>query len=517
MRKWLPLITVCLGTFMLLIDVTIVNVALPDMAEDLHTSFGSLQWVVDAYALTLAALVLGTGSIADLVGHRRAYVAGLALFAASSFVCGIAPNAGALIAARAVQGLGAAAMFATTFALLNSNYSGRARGTAYGMWGAVAGASAAVGPIIGGLLTQGVSWRWIFFVNLPVSVLAIAFCLLVLEDAHAPVRGRVDVLGMATFTGAAASLTYGLIRANEHGWSQPATWGWLVAAPVLLAAFVVVEARTAQPMLDLALMRNRSFVGVLLAGLVLTFAAFSSFTYTSIWLQSVLGLSPIEAGLTGLPLSVAAFAVSAAIGRFLHGSRPGPIIGGGLLIIGLGGLAGGVFVHGSAGWPELIPGFFLIGIGVGLATPTLSSAAMAAVPVQRGGMAAGAVNTARQLGFAFGIAALGSVFAARAEHVLSGRGAARAGEVSRALAGGQAPVLLHRTPAAARAALDSGLHAAAVDGVQWSFLVSGIAALIAGVAVLVLVRPTSAGGAAPAAARATSGGSEPATAGTRSA
>src|SRR3954464_2769997 len=173
MRKWLPLITVCLGTFMLLIDVTIVNVALPDMAKDLETSFGSLQWVVDAYALTLAALVLGAGSIADLVGHRRAYIARVAGFALSSLACGLAPNPDALVAARAVQGLGAAAMFATTYALLNISYSGRDRGTAYGMWGAVAGAAAAVGPIIGGLLTEGVSWRWIFFVNLPISAVAI--------------------------------------------------------------------------------------------------------------------------------------------------------------------------------------------------------------------------------------------------------------------------------------------------------------------------------------------------------
>jgi EmrB/QacA subfamily drug resistance transporter len=489
MRKWLPLITVCLGTFMLLIDVTIVNVALPDMAKDLKTSFGSLQWVVDAYALILAALVLGTGSIADLVGHRRAYIAGLALFAVSSMVCGFAPNAAALVAARAVQGIGAAAMFATTFALLNSNYTGRDRGVAYGMWGAVAGASAAVGPIIGGLLTEAVSWRWIFFVNLPVSVLAITLCAIVLKDAHAPIRGRVDVLGMATFTASVATLTYGLIRANEEGWSPPASWLWLVASPVLLGAFLVVEIRSKQPMLDLALMRNRSFVGVLIAALVLTFAAFASFTYTSIWLQSVLGLSPIEAGLTGLPLSLSAFAVSASIGRFLHGTRPGPIIGGGLLFIGVGGLVGGLLVHGSATWPELVPGFLLIGIGVGMATPTLSSAAMAAVPMQRGGMAAGAVNTARQLGFALGIAALGSVFAARAEHVLNGDGVPSAAGVSRALAGGQAPVVLQAAPAGVRVALNHGLHAAAVDGVQWTFVVSGVASVLAGLLVLVLVRP----------------------------
>ncbi|HVU92221.1 MAG TPA: MFS transporter [Jatrophihabitans sp.] len=492
MRKWLPLLTVCLGTFMLLIDVTIVNVALPDMAKDLHTSFGSLQWVVDAYALTLAALVLGTGSIADLVGHRRAYVAGLALFAASSFACGIAPGSTTLVTARAVQGIGAAAMFATTFALLNSSYSGRDRGTAYGLWGAVAGGSAAVGPILGGLLTEGVSWRWIFFVNLPVSVVAIALCVRVLDDAHAPVHGRVDVLGMALFTGAAGTLTYGLIRANEHGWSPPATWLWLVASPVLLLAFLVAEARIASPMLDLALMRNRSFVGVLVAALVMTFAAFASFTYTSIWLQSVLGMSPIEAGLTGLPLSLAAFAVSAAIGRFLHGSRPGPIIGGGMLIVGVGGLVGAALVHGGATWPELVPGFLLIGIGVGLGTPTLSSAAMAAVPVQRGGMAAGAVNTARQLGFALGIAALGSVFATRARQVLTDHGVPSASGAARALAGGQRPVLLSSAPPTARGRLDAALHAAAVGGVQWTFLVSGVVGVLVGLLVLALIRPAAA-------------------------
>jgi EmrB/QacA subfamily drug resistance transporter len=490
MRKWLPLITVCLGTFMLLIDVTIVNVALPDMAGDLKTSFTSLQWVVDAYALALAALVLGSGSIADRIGHRRAYVGGLALFAAASFVCGIAPNAGALITARTVQGVGAAAMFATTFALLNSNYQGRDRGTAYGMWGAVSGASAAVGPIIGGLLTEGLSWRWIFFVNLPVSVLAITLCLTVLGDTQDAVKTRVDLVGMATFTAAAGSLTYGLIKANEGGWATPASWGWFVAAAVLSVTFVLVERARTQPMLDLELMRNRTFVGVLLAGLVLTLSAFSAFTYTSIWLQSVLGLSPIEAGLTGLPLSLSAFLVSAAIGRFLHGSRSGPIIGGGMVLIGLGGIVGAVFVHGSASWPALVPGFVLIGVGVGLATPTLGSTAMAAVAVQRGGMAAGAVNTARQLGFALGIAALGSVFATRSATVLRDQGVPQAGRAAKAVAGGQAKYLLQAVPARFHDRLDAALHAASVSGLQWAFAVAGVAGLVFGVLCWALMRPS---------------------------
>jgi EmrB/QacA subfamily drug resistance transporter len=490
MRKWLPLIAVCLGTFMLLIDVTIVNVALPDMAKSLSTSFSSLQWVVDAYALALAALVLGTGSIADLVGHRRAYVGGLALFAVASFVCGIAPNAELLIAARVVQGVGAAAMFATTFALLNSSYLGRDRGTAYGMWGAVAGASAAVGPIIGGVLTEGISWRWIFFVNLPVSVLAIAMCLWVFNaDDHVSSNVRIDFAGIATFVGASGLITYGLIRANSDGWASGGTLGTLLGGVVLLAVFVAVESRSDHSMLDMALLRNRSFVGVLIAALLLNFSAFAYFTYTSIWLQSVLGLSPIQAGLTGLPLSGAAFAVSAIIGKYLHKSAPGPIIGGGMILIGLGALVSAVIVRGSAGWASLIPGYLLVGIGVGLATPTLSSSAMSAVPVQRGGMAAGAVNTARQLGYAFGIALLGSVFAARAQSSFSAHHAPKSPQLAHALAGGQAPVVLAKTPAAGRGALDHLMHVASIAGLQGTFIVAGVGGVLAGLAVLYLVRP----------------------------
>ncbi|HEX3614430.1 MAG TPA: MFS transporter [Sporichthyaceae bacterium] len=348
MRKWLPLLAVCLGTFMLLVDITIVNVALPRMAGDLDTSFSALQWVLDAYALALAALVLGAGSLGDIIGRRTTYIAGLAVFAVSSLACGVAPNAIMLIAARVVQGVGAAAMFATTVALITNAYSGRDRGTAFGLWGATAGASAAIGPIIGGLLTELVSWRWIFFVNLPVSVGAIALCLAVLRDDPPEQRRRIDFAGMATFTAAAALLTYAMIRANDHGWISAST-GWLVAAAlVALAAFLIVQARSPRAMFDLRLLRNRSFVGVLLASVAMNFAAFSALTYTSIWLQSVQNLSPIQSGLTGLPLSVATFVTSATAGRRLHGAHPGKVIGGGLLLIGAGGLLGFAFVHGGA-------------------------------------------------------------------------------------------------------------------------------------------------------------------------
>ncbi|MEU7142290.1 MFS transporter [Nocardia sp. NPDC046473] len=488
MRKWLPLLTVCLGTFMLLLDVTIVNVALPDMRNDLNASFSSLQWVVDGYALAMAALMLGAGSIADLAGHRRTYLAGLALFAISSLICGIAPNPTVLIAARVVQGIGATTMACTTFALLNNSYTGRDQGTAYGVWGAVAGASSAIGPIIGGLLTDLASWRWIFFVNLPVSAVAIALCVWVLADVERPHRGRVDVAGMASFTVSAAAATYALIRANEHGWSNALTWWLLLVAAVSLVVFLAVERASTQPMLDLALLRDRSFVGVLVAAGALFFAAFGALMYTQIWLQSVLGLTAIQAGAVGLPLSVMAFLVSGGIGRFLHGEHRGRIIAGGLFATGVGGVLGALLVHGEAGWVALVPGFLAIGLGVGLATATLSSAAMAAVPWQRAGMATGAVNTAQQLSFALGIATLGSVFTARAADALGDRGVPDAQATARAIGGGQSGMLLQQVPAQARSVLEESVRAAAAAGVQGTLAVSGGVALLGSALVLLLMR-----------------------------
>jgi MFS family permease len=229
-RKWLPLVAICTGTFMLLVDVTIVNVALPDVAADLGTTFGQLQWVVDVYALALASLVLGAGSLADLYGRRKLYLIGLVLFALASLASGLAPNAGALIAARGLQGVGGAIMFATTIALINTSYEGRDRGTAFGIWGATVGASAALGPILGGALTE-ISWRWIFFVNLPVCVLAVVLTLMAVEEARQPNAPRPDVLGIALFTLGAGSVSSGWCgrrptagAACRHGRRSPAAW-----------------------------------------------------------------------------------------------------------------------------------------------------------------------------------------------------------------------------------------------------------------------------------------------------
>jgi MFS family permease len=347
-----------------------------------------------------------------------------------------------------------------------------------------------VGPIVGGLLTQGLSWRWIFFVNLPVSVAAIALSLIVLSGDHPTGRRRIDIPGIVAFTVAAAALTFAMIRASDDGWLSAPVMSLLALGVLALAVFVVIQRRSDHALLDLGLLRNRMFVGVLVAALLLNFAAFAYFTYTSVWLQSLLGLSPIEAGLTGLPLSACAFLVSAVIGRFLHRMAPGPIIGVGLLLIGAGAVVSGVLVHRGSSWPALVAGFALCGMGVGLVTPTLSSTAMSAVPPQRGGMAAGAVNTARQLGFAFGIAVLGSVFTARAASALDDRGVPRASAVANALAGGQTHAVIAAAPPERREQLVSAIHQGFASGLDAAFFVAGGAGLLAGVLVLILTRPS---------------------------
>jgi EmrB/QacA subfamily drug resistance transporter len=473
-KHWLPLVAICAGTFMLLVDVTIVTVALPDMARSLHSTFTDLQWVIDGYALVLAALVLTAGSFADRFGRRAVYLAGLVLFATSSAACGAAGSAAVLIAARGVQGLGAAMMFATTIALLSTSYSGRDRGVAFGSWGAVNGAAAAAGPIIGGLLTTHFGWRWIFYVNLPVSVVAVAMTLLVVTESRDPAARRIDLPGMASFTAAAACLTYALIRGD---WASAATMSLLGATVVAVGTFVVVEITRRDPMLDLSLLRNRAFSALLLTGALLTAAAWAAMAYESLWLQSLLGLSAIGAGLVMLPAAGFAFVVSAGLGRHMHRFSPGKLIGTGLVLIAAGALAQAVIRSGS-GWWVIMPGTALIGIGAGLAMAPLSSAAMALVPHTKAGMAAGTVTTSRQLGYAFGIAALGEVFRGGLTRI-AGAG------LSPQLSGGQSAAVLARQPALSRL-----VHEAFAAGLDQTLLVAAGLGALAAIIAFVFIRPS---------------------------
>jgi EmrB/QacA subfamily drug resistance transporter len=472
LKPWLPLVAICAGTFMLLVDVTIVTVALPDMARSLHTSFSELQWVIDIYALVLAALVLTAGAVADRIGRRAVYLSGLVLFAASSAASGAAVDVPMLIAARGAQGLGAAMMFATTMALLSNSYTGRDRGIAFGTWGAVNGAAAAAGPVLGGLLATHFGWRWIFYVNLPVSVIALAMTAVVITESSDPAKRRVDLPGMVTFTAAAGCLTYGLIRGS---WSSVPTLELLAGAVVALVLFAAVELKRPDPMLDLSLLRNRAFSALLVAGALMSAAAWAVMAYESLWLQSLLGKSAIGAGLVLLPAALMAFLVSAGLGGHMHRLSPRVLIGTGMTVVAAGVLAQAMVRSGSAGW-VIMPGTALVGIGAGLVMAPLSSAAMAQVPRQKAGMAAGAVATFRQLGYAFGIAVLGEVFSGGLTRV-AGSGLAPA------LSGGEASAVLARRPG-----LSLPVHEAFAVGLDQTLLVAAGLAIIGALAVFTFVR-----------------------------
>ncbi|MEU1081294.1 MFS transporter [Streptomyces sp. NPDC005908] len=491
MRKWLPLLAVCLGTFMLLVDVTIVSVALPRMTDSLDASFSALQWVVDVYVLVLAALLMALGSLSDLAGARRVYLIGLTVFACASLACGLAGSSEVLIAARGVQGLGAAAMFATNTALLASNYQGRDRGVAFGMWGAVNGAAAAAGPILGGLLTEHLNWRWIFLVNLPVAVVALYVGARYLAKSPTRRDRRLDLPGTIGFTLAATLVVFALIHAGEEGWGADSTLALLGGSALALLAFVLVERRRRDPMLDLGLMRTPSFAALMGGAVVFSAAAFANLVFVSVWAQSVLGFGPVKAGLILMPFSAMSFVAAGLAGRFLAAVPPQYPIGGGLLLIGVGSFLE-MSLTGSSGWTALLAGFLVAGVGVGIASPILASAALAAAPADRAGMAGGAANTFRQLGFALGIPAVGTLLSGVVARELRDSGLfTDSGEAAELVTGGRSEAVLAAVPEGARQAAGRTVENAYAAGLDQVFLAGGVAAVVAGAMVLLLVRPSA--------------------------
>ncbi|WP_260637573.1 MFS transporter [Streptomyces angustmyceticus] len=408
MRIWLPLAATCSGTFMLLVYATIVTVALPGMAHDLHAGFGSLQWIVDVYTLALAGLLPGMGSLGDNLGRKRLYLAGLGVFAAATLVCGLAGDVTVLIAGRALQGLAGAAMFSTLLPLIALTYTGRDRGVAFAVWGAVAGAAAGVGNVVGGLLTQFLAWQWIFLAGVPVCVLTLVLSAAVLtDDAREPTR--IDHLGIVTFTLAATGLTFGVIRGGEAGWGAPSALAGFVAGAVMLGAFVVVERTGSHPMLPLHLFRSREFNGTLVAAMGYYLAGFGALPVMSLWLQDGVGLTALSAALVLTAQPVAFFATSALAGSALHRLPAHWTLGGGTVVVGAGNLLM-LTVDAGSSWGALVPGLVLTGAGAGIVSPVLPAIAMSAAPASRSGVASAAANCARQLGLVLGIAVLGSVF-----------------------------------------------------------------------------------------------------------
>jgi EmrB/QacA subfamily drug resistance transporter len=287
-RKWWTLGAVLIGVFMLLLDITIVNVALPVIRQDLDASFDDLQWVIDAYALTLAALLLVSGSFADLIGRRRVFIIGLVLFSAASFACGLAQTPLWLIISRGVQGIGGAMLFATSLALIAGAFQGRDRGTAFGIWGATIGAAVAIGPLVGGALTDGIGWEWIFFVNVPIGIAAVFITLAKVDESKDPTPAGIDWAGAIAFTAALFMLVLGLIRGNDEGWGSTLIVALFVGAVVALAAFIVIETRREHPMFELRLFRNPTFGGASLVAFVLSASMFSLFLYITLYIESVM-------------------------------------------------------------------------------------------------------------------------------------------------------------------------------------------------------------------------------------
>jgi len=495
-RKWWTLIGVSVAIFMLLLDITVVNVALPDIQRSLHSSFQDLQWVVNAYSLTLAAFLLTAGALADRFGRRLVFTTGLVVFTLSSAACGLASSPLALNLFRAVQGTGGAMMFATSLALIAHAFHGKERGVAFGVFGGVIGAAVAVGPVIGGVITSGIGWEWIFFVNVPIGVGAVFLTLTQVAESRDPAARGVDWLGLVTFSGSLFLLVFALIQGNEKGWGSTRILSFLIASAILIVLFVIVERRQTRPMLDLTLFRRPAFAGASIVAFAVSASMFSMFLYLTLYIQDVLGYTPLQAGLRFLPVTLVSFVVAPISGRLSVRVPVRLLLGCGLVLVGAG-LISMTAVDASSGWTTLIPGFVLAGAGVGLINPPLASTAVGVVHHSRSGMASGINNTFRQVGIATGIAGLGAIF----QHDITrntaaalaggpGRAVLRDGHerLTGALVSGEVGHLADSLPAAGRAALMHAYRVGFTEAFTSILIVAAAVALVGSVFAFALVR-----------------------------
>src|SRR3954447_19514800 len=416
-NRTLTIVAACLATAMLMLDISVINTALSEIAHGLDTGLSGLQWVVDAYTIPLAATVLTAGAIADRFGRRKLFLLGLAIFTASSALCGAAGGIEMLVAARALQGLGASMMFATALALISQvTPDVTSRTKALAAYGAAIGASFALGPFIGGSLTALFGWRGVFLVHPPVRPAGLPVLWIPcggVAEGRDPTPRRVDVPGQVTLIGGLFLLVLALLRGNVDGWGSAGVIAALAGAALLLVGFVVVEARSREPMLPLRLLGQRQFAGPQIAVFAIAASFFAIFLYLTLYLQTVLGLSPIETGLVYLPGTFLVFVTSGMTAQFGAKFAPAKIASLGLVLVGAG-LAGLLVVGVDSSWTALLPGLLVTSIGTGLFNPTGSELALRALPFHQSGLAAGANDTFRQTGVAVGIAALGTLVPAGA-------------------------------------------------------------------------------------------------------
>jgi EmrB/QacA subfamily drug resistance transporter len=485
-RKWWTLLAVSVGTFMLLLDITVVNTALPSIEKDLSASFTDVQWVIDAYTLSLAAIVLTAGSLADRLGRRAVFAIGLGIFSAASLAAGLAPDATFLNISRAIQGIGGAAMFAVSLALVAQEFAaGRERAMAMGVYGATIGVAVAVGPLVGGAITSGLGWRWVFFLNVPIGIAAVAVTFLRIRESRDPNATRIDWLGLVTFSSALVMFVLALLRGNDEGWGSPLIIGLFAGAAVMLSAFVVIEQRVREPMLPLELFRRRAFTGVQLAAAAVSASLFALFLYLTLYLQNYLGYSPLQAGLRYLPITLVPFLVAPLAVSLMGRVQARVLMAGSLAAIG-GGLLLMSGLTPSDGWTALLPGFIVAGIGVGLLNPVIADVAVSVVAKERSGMAAGINDTFRQVSIAVGVAAWGAIFLAQGADKISTVAAgtpAATGDHPRQLieaaSGGQLQAALQSVPHGARALVANATRDGFLSGLN-TILVIGAALAFAG-------------------------------------
>jgi EmrB/QacA subfamily drug resistance transporter len=412
-RKWWTLGAVAVGLFMIMLDNTVVNVAVPSIQRDLGVGLSELQWIVTGYALSFAALMLTGGKLADMLGRRRIFVIGIVIFTISSLFCGLADTGQSLIAWRIVQGVGAALMNPATLAIISATFPPRQRGMAIGIWAGVSALALAIGPLVGGLLTEHLSWSWVFFVNVPVGVFGVAASYLLIDESRdMSEEQRLDLAGLVTSGLGLFALTYGLIEANTYGWSSARIVGSFVAAAVLLGTFVALELRQRLPMLDLTLFRNGTFAGANVVILMVGLAMFGVFFFVSLYMQNILGFSAVQAGAAFLPMTVLIILVAPIAGKLSDRIGSRWLMTGGMTLIGAQLLYYSTLgVH--ANFWDLLPALLVGGVGMSLTMTPSAAAIIGSVPTDKSGVGSAVMNTMRQIGGSIGVALIGAIIAAK--------------------------------------------------------------------------------------------------------